>query len=146
MNTCEWLDRVKKEFQLVSDYKLAKLLGISPNRISNYRNSNIQMDDDLAMKVESLLGLPGGTVLLDMHALRTKCSPAAEVFRKISQKISTATMAVTLALISVLGLVDSQSAYAETSFSCQTEYTLCAYMCEQAIIQGNVSYSTCVYK
>lgn len=98
MKTCEWLDRIKKEFQLVSDYQLAKKLGIRPQRISNYRNNVSHMDDSLALHVENLLDLPAGTVLLDMQAQRTKCSQAAKILRKLSQQISTAAASVFLAL------------------------------------------------
>lgn len=90
MNTCEWLDRAKYENQIVSDYKLAKILAIAPNRISNYRNSTIQMDDELALQVENLLNLPAGTILLDMHAERTKCSKAAKILHDLSKQLTSA--------------------------------------------------------
>lgn len=101
MNTCEWLDRAKEENQIHSDYKLAKVLEIHPNRISTYRNTNHQMDDDLAIKVETLLNLPAGTILLDIHAQRTKCSQAAEILSHISKVIGSAAAAVFLSVTTI---------------------------------------------
>lgn len=99
MNTCEWLDKVKEEKQIVSDYKLGKSLGIAPSRVSGYRISNTQMGDELALKIEKLLKLPAGTVLLDMHAERTKCVQASKVFKKLAKELTSAAASLLITIV-----------------------------------------------
>ncbi|MCK5002139.1 MAG: helix-turn-helix transcriptional regulator [Gammaproteobacteria bacterium] len=115
MNSCEWLDRIKEEFQLVSDYQLSKKLGIRTQRISNYRNNVSHIDDELAIKIENLLELPAGTVLLDMHAARSKCSQAAKILAKISKEIGAAAAAILLAVSTMYATVAPAPAQAEIS-------------------------------
>ncbi|GHX30664.1 transcriptional regulator [Vibrio cholerae] len=54
--TNQLLDRVKFMFNLTSDYQLAKKLGVSTTRISNYRTGLSNMDWDLAFNICDLLG------------------------------------------------------------------------------------------
>lgn len=70
MTTLEYLDAVKAAYNITSDYQLAKKLGISTTRISNYRTGRSVMEDDLAVKVAYLLDKNPLTVLADAHILR----------------------------------------------------------------------------
>lgn len=123
MNTCQWLDKVRKEYQLDSDYKLAKLLGIRANRISTYRHTHIGMGEELALKVEDLLSLPPGTVLLQIQAERTKSPEAAKILRSISKQIGSAAAALIITLSMLYAIVSPTNAIAcPASFDCNTVY------------------------
>lgn len=98
MDTIYYLDLLKVEKSITSDYQLAKLLGISRGRLSNYRNKHHDMDELLALKIEKLLNLKPGTVLLDIQANRSKCPEARKVLHEISQKLAGGALAIFLAL------------------------------------------------
>lgn len=70
MKTTEYLDAVRDAYSLTSDYQLAKKLGESPARVSQYRAKPVSMDDDLAIKIAYLLDLNPLTVLADAHIER----------------------------------------------------------------------------
>lgn len=104
MTTNEILDRLKAEYNLTSDYQLAKKLDISRARVSNYRNMNTNMDDDLVLKVEDLLEMPEGTLLLEMHAERSKCPEAAKILHKISKQLLAAAASVIVVITMTFGI------------------------------------------
>lgn len=51
------LNRVKAKYELSSDYKLAKKLGIGTGRLANWRSEVCSMDWEVAFQVADLLGL-----------------------------------------------------------------------------------------
>ena len=104
MTTSEILDRLKDEYSLTSDYQVAKKLNISRSRVSHYRVSNQTMSDELVLKVEKLLEVPEGTLLLEMQASRTKCPEAAEVLHRISKQILSAAASILLVITMAFGI------------------------------------------
>ncbi|KLU99018.1 hypothetical protein ABT56_23060 [Photobacterium aquae] len=55
--TVELLDMVKAKYGLTSDYQLAKKLGVSSARVSNWRNMKASLEWDTAFQVADLLGI-----------------------------------------------------------------------------------------
>ncbi len=108
METIKYLDMLKQRYNWPSDYRLAKELNISQSRMSNYRCGKTSMDDDLALQVEKLLELPPGTIILQLHAERTKCPQAARVLKQISKQIGSAAASFFVA-VSVIYLQFSPS-------------------------------------
>lgn len=98
MTTNEILDRVKAEYGLTSDYQLAKKLGVSGSRISNYRAGISNIDDSLILSIENLLDVPPGSLLLEMHAERSKCAAAAKILHQISAKMLSTAAAIILGI------------------------------------------------
>ena len=96
-----YLDRLKAALKLPSDRQLAIKLGITTSRMSNYRNTSHNMDDDLSLRVEKLLKLPAGSILLEMQALRTKCPIASNIFKKLSKQINQGKIALSICFFSV---------------------------------------------
>lgn len=96
MSTVDYLDQLKARYNWNSDYKLAKELGISQSRISNYRSGKQNMDDELAIRIEKLLALPEGTILLDMYASRTKSPEAKKILARLSKQTMNAFAATAL--------------------------------------------------
>lgn len=72
MKAFEWIDRVKKERGIDSDYAAAKLLGIGKQTISTYRAKGSTLDENASISVAKLLGIPPAGVVLDQAAERTK--------------------------------------------------------------------------
>lgn len=120
--TNEILDTIKSRHDWGSDYKLAQELGISRSRLSAYRRKNVNMDDDVVLQAEKLLDLPEGTLLMEMHAIRTKCPTAKGVFHKISAKIAAGALAIMLGISTLYAPMPVE---ARTNWPIQPEYTLC---------------------
>lgn len=57
LTTVELLNRVKAAYDLGSDYALAKKLGVSVQRVSNYMRKKTFLDDKMAFIVAELLDL-----------------------------------------------------------------------------------------
>lgn len=83
MNTNEYLDAVRVKRELPSDYAVAKLLGITRQTISGYRNGGKQFDDAIARRVAEVLGIHPGLVMLDMHRERSKTPEDRSVWQEI---------------------------------------------------------------
>lgn len=72
MKTVDFLDALKAAYCLTSDYQLAKKLGSSTNRISNYRVGTNFFDDDMVLKVAYLLELDPLFVLACINIERSE--------------------------------------------------------------------------
>lgn len=91
MGTIEYLDALRVRLGVSSDYALAKRLGVSAQRISNYRTKTHCFDADIALKVADLLGRDRAEVYLDIEAERaTKAHNGAvlSVISELRQKIA----------------------------------------------------------
>lgn len=72
MKAFEWIDRVKNARGIESDYAAAKALGVTKQAISTYRAKGSTLDENAAISVAKLLGIPPAGVVLDQMAERTK--------------------------------------------------------------------------
>lgn len=72
MKPSEYLDALRTELHLPSDYALIKILGVSKGAISNYRNNKTHFDDAVCRRVAELLGKHHGLVMLDMQRERAR--------------------------------------------------------------------------
>lgn len=72
MKAFEWIDRVKSERGIDSDYAVAKVLGLTKQTISMYRSRGSTLDENAAISVANTLGISAAGVVLDQAAERTK--------------------------------------------------------------------------
>lgn len=72
MKAIEWIDRVKTAKGIESDYGAAKIIGLSRQSVSGYRNGKCTFDEESSIKVANVLGEKPEVVLLDQFAERTK--------------------------------------------------------------------------
>jgi len=70
MKASEWIDRFKAKRQIDSDYRAAKVLGLSRNAISNYRNGTPTMDEKTAISLARELGERPEAIVIDQMAER----------------------------------------------------------------------------
>lgn len=97
MRTVEYLDEIKRQYRLTSDYQVHKLLGVSKQSITHYRNGHSSFADDVAARVAMLLKLDPLRVLADVHAERAKSEAARAVWRMIAARAAQ-TAAILLAV------------------------------------------------
>ena len=85
MNTVDYLDAAKKALGITSNYALAKALGIAFPTVSRYYNKGGTLDDAIARKLASVLGLHPGLVMLDMHRERAQTPEDKAIWAEIFQ-------------------------------------------------------------
>ncbi len=89
MKSIQWIDRLIEERKLTSDRKAALLLGMSSALMSNHRNGKaVTLDDKYAYRLEELLGLPHGKIVLDQHAEREKDPAVSAMWRKLASAVA----------------------------------------------------------
>lgn len=82
---CKWLDVAKAVQRIETDYRLAKVLSVSPQRITGYRiGKNIGMDDELAIKVAKLARVEPLKVLAELAADRSKSDSARDFWNAVA--------------------------------------------------------------
>jgi len=97
--TLEFIADLKQKTGLDSDYAIAKLLGITKNALSLYRNGKSYFGEDVAMKVAEILELEDGYVLACIAAERTKNERAKRAWQHLGG------FAAALAVLAVLPFV-----------------------------------------
>ena len=85
MNPSEWLDKAKKKLLIESDYKLSKVLGITPSGISTIRKRNAGIDIYTASRLEDVLELERMTIIIDLEIQREKNEEKKKYWQKKAQ-------------------------------------------------------------
>jgi len=120
--TSKLLDDLKKKLEVSSDYALAKRLGISVQRISNYRTGRNHFDDLMAYRVAQLLDLDPAELVAQINLERAKRPEEKAAWREILKQLGDAAAVVLLGL----SLASPQPAPAMPSGGDTTpRYTLC---------------------
>ena len=70
--TVEWLEAIKANTGATSDYQLAKLLSVTRQQISRYRNYGDIFSDETCFKVASILDIDPILVFASVHAQKSK--------------------------------------------------------------------------
>lgn len=97
--TIEFLDAVKSKHGVVSDYALAKVLGVKQQTVNCYRHKNVALGDETAIRVAELLELEPATVLAAVHAERAKTEKEKAAWKLIYEKLGGIAASVALAAL-----------------------------------------------
>ena len=81
--TVQYLDAIKKRLDLPSDYAAAKLLGVTRQAVSKYRNGISVFDESTAMRAAELLGLEPLEVIAACKAQSAPDERARRVWESI---------------------------------------------------------------
>lgn len=92
MRTVEYLDAIRRRYKLTSDYQAHKLLGVTKQSITHYRNGKTQFADEVAARVAMLLNLDPLQVLADMHAERAQTDAQRAIWRMIAARVGQAAL------------------------------------------------------
>jgi transcriptional regulator with XRE-family HTH domain len=82
------LNALKAEKALRSDYKVAKLLRVRQQTISNYRSGRTQMSDEIAYRAARILRRVPGVLLLKLAAERATNRVIARVWRQCARTVA----------------------------------------------------------
>ncbi len=84
MKSIEWIDRLKADKGIESDYKIAMVLGLTRGAISQHRVGKVTtLDDKTAFRIETELKLPHGEVIFDQHAEREKDPTLSKMWEEL---------------------------------------------------------------
>lgn len=84
----DYLDEMKEALSIASDYALAKKMGWSRARVSQYRTGLHHFDEAGALQVAALLDLDPAAVLLDALESRAHSPAARAAFGSIRERIT----------------------------------------------------------
>lgn len=85
MDSRAWLDKVRNNCGLTSDYQVAKLLGVTVGRVSSYRTGRTEFDEDMAARVGAALGEHPAHVLATVRAGIARTDKARAVWEEIAR-------------------------------------------------------------
>lgn len=86
--TNEYLDWVKEERGLPSDYALAKLLGVTTPSVVQYRSGRSAIGIETAMRIGEILGIDGHAIYAHGQIERAKNAQVIDFWKAISEKFS----------------------------------------------------------
>lgn len=87
MKAYEWIDRLKVEKHIVSDYAVAKTLGLSQSSIITMRSRKSTFDEDTAIKVANALGLNPVGIIVDQASERVKSVEARSALAREVERL-----------------------------------------------------------
>lgn len=103
--TIEFLDLLKAAYHLDSDYKVAKLIGMTTSSVSAYRKKGVTFDDETACRVGTLLNLDPAFVVACMHAERAKSATTKRLWEDLAAHLRRARRKAGSGAQSVAGFV-----------------------------------------
>jgi hypothetical protein len=115
MNTRDFLDAIKARHNLPSDYALGKLTGWRQSRISQYRTSSREIDDDGCLQIAQLLDMPAPYVMACIAAARAKSAEARSAWEKAATLLKTGTAAAILGVALLLAQNAPSASIAQVS-------------------------------
>lgn len=115
--TVEYLDALKTKTGAPSDYALHKLLGVTRSCISRYRNKQGYFDDDVCLKVASILEIPGYEVLINIHSERAVSTHVKASFKEVLRQIGQVAAGVLFAAVLATPTPSEASTVADSSLS-----------------------------
>ena len=102
MKTKDYIELLKKEKSLPSNYAVAKYMGLSSSTLTNYSRGYTCFSDDIAVRFATELDLNVGVVLADIHAERETDPVLHKAWVQIARSLSQASAAVFMvALLSI---------------------------------------------
>ena len=85
MKSAEFLDALKEKYGIKTDYRLGRILKISPSRISSYRSSKREFDEDTCKLVAIELDETVEFLLAEIQAVRGTRTKHEAAWRRLGR-------------------------------------------------------------
>ena len=85
MKSAEFLDAIKEKYGIKTDYRLSRILKISPSRISMYRSSQREFDEDTCKLVAIELDETVKFLLAEIQAVRAMRTKDEAAWRRLAR-------------------------------------------------------------
>lgn len=99
VKSSEYIDALKQRHSLRSDYAASKLIGISPNRLSNYRTDRSDFDADIIPRIAELLDMDPAVIVADIAAARAKTAFERSAYERLASLARAAAMAASVTAV-----------------------------------------------
>ena len=103
--TNDLLDSAKKAQGVESDYRLAQLLGVSKNAITNYRYGKSCPEDEVAIRLSGMVGRDPASVIAEMHAERAKSPEVRAIWLRMAKQLRETAAANVLSAVGIAMLL-----------------------------------------
>jgi chloramphenicol O-acetyltransferase len=125
MDSAGYIDEVKRFKGLSSDYKVAKLFGWTPNRITKYREGQT-MDNEACRQVAEVLEIRPMQVIADMEAMRQSDHEKKQAWIELA-KLTREAGSVVIPLLLIMPILFGSATLLQKSnvFQDVTSYILC---------------------
>jgi transcriptional regulator with XRE-family HTH domain len=111
----DFLDRAKARALIDSDYRLAKVIGITHSGISSYRMGKSLPNEAVIEQLCALSGDDPDLIAAQIQAARAKTGPAQVMWSRIALRLSGAAGSAILSLVITIGLIAPDQAQAGTT-------------------------------
>ncbi len=99
--TNRYLNELKKKTGIESDYGLANALGVSRQRVSNYRQDLCSFDNDMALRVGEMLGVNPMLIIADVEAEKSKDEERRKTWENFSRRLRGIGAAIVLIVLGI---------------------------------------------
>lgn len=101
----EFLDRAKARASIESDYRLAKVIGITHSGISSYRMGKTLPNESVIEQLCALSGDDPDLIAAQIQAARAKDAPARQMWNRIAMRLAGGASPAILSVLFSLGLI-----------------------------------------
>jgi len=109
-NAQKYLTELKARKGGVSDYRVSKILNVSAQAVSKWRNGQDSFSPTTAKKVADELGIDEEIVVIESQLDRCKTPEEAEIWQKVLRRLGGAAAAVVAFTVIGLAPMDTQAA------------------------------------
>lgn len=82
--SADWIDAIKRQYKLPSDYAAAKLMEIDPNVVCHYRAGRRAMDNFACIKTSELLREDLRRVIASVEAERARTEQRKDFWKRLA--------------------------------------------------------------
>jgi DNA-binding transcriptional regulator YiaG len=124
--TEQLLDAAKKAQGIPSNYRLARVLGVSDNTMAKWSQGRNAPGEPHAMRLAEMAGMDAGVVVAELHAERAADPETRDLWRGIAARLRQVGLASILGVICSFGAPPEARAYAVHSAAQQdSDCALC---------------------
>lgn len=99
MNTIELLTRLKAAHNGASDYRMAKILGVSHQTVYHWKAGRSLMSNEVGIRAAELLGLDPAKVVIDLEIERNEGNSTSPFWKELKDRIEMAAAPVVVGLL-----------------------------------------------
>lgn len=97
--TNELLDRIKTDQKIPSDYRLAQVLEVTKNAITNYRYGKSRPNDEVGLRMAELLKADAGYITACLHAERAQSPEVRQLWEKVAKRLQAGVSSIKMMLL-----------------------------------------------
>lgn len=107
MKIAELLDLARANSEIPSNYRLARILGVSDQTIWTWKTGKKWPDEEMAARLAELAGLDPGQVVASIKAERAEPGPMRDLWLGVAERLSRTAVAGVAALVTITGSPDA---------------------------------------